>query len=161
MAGLVSAAAFAPVVARPGVARRANAGRGPAAVARVSRVNARASLNSIGSKQVRSRRPARSPARGALTLDNKPSTFHVAFPSAVRARCPPPPRRAQPRRPRIARSLTESPRTVQQAAMPSFMGLRPAARLPRCAPALPLSHHRLTSSARPATRRPKSPANPS
>ena len=63
MAGLVSAAAFAPVVARPGVARRATAGRAPAAVARVSRVNARASLNSVGCKQVRSRRPARSPAR--------------------------------------------------------------------------------------------------
>jgi len=53
MASISSAAAVAPVVARPGVARRANAGRAPAAVARAARVASRASLRSVGGSQVR------------------------------------------------------------------------------------------------------------
>lgn len=53
MAGLVSAAALAPVVARPGVARRATNGGAPATAQRMPRVNVNASLRSVGASKVR------------------------------------------------------------------------------------------------------------
>ena len=53
MAGLVSAAALAPVVARPAVARRVTNGNAPATAQRVPRVNVNASLRSVGASKVR------------------------------------------------------------------------------------------------------------
>lgn len=53
MAGLVSAAALAPVAARPAVARRATGGGASAMNQRMPRVNVSAPLRSVGGSKVR------------------------------------------------------------------------------------------------------------